>query len=209
MTKQIITISRAFGSGGHTIGQEVAKRLGIPFYDKELVDEVAKQSGFHADFIKEAGEYAPVSSSFLFSIAVSPNPLSTMHTMSMADQLFVYQTNVIRNLAEKGPCVIVGRCADYILREHPRCVNIFVSASREDRIERLVRTRRLTPEAAEQLMDSTDEKRADYYNYYSNRTWGAAATYHLCIDSSVLGIDGTAAFAEEFIRKKLNLARKD
>ena len=112
------------------------------------------------------------------------------------------QSDVIRQLAERESCIFVGRCADYILREHPRCVNIFVSASREDRIERLVRTRRLTPEAAEQLMDSTDEKRADYYNYYSNRTWGAAATYHLCIDSSVLGIDGTAAFAEEFIRKE-------
>ena len=125
------------------------------------------------------------------------------------DALFKIQSDVIRKVAAEEPAVFVGRCADYILREHPRCVNIFVSASREDRIERLVRTRRLTPEAAEQLMDSTDEKRADYYNYYSNRTWGAAATYHLCIDSSVLGIDGTAAFAEEFIRKKLNLARKD
>ena len=127
----------------------------------------------------------------------------------LAERFGIPVYDVMRSLAEKGNCIFVGRCADYSRREHPRCVNIFVSASREDRIERLVRTRRLTPEAAEQLMDSTDEKRADYYNYYSNRTWGAAATYHLCIDSSVLGIDGTAAFAEEFIRKKLNLARKD
>ena len=170
----------------------------------------AEHSGFGQEFFEKADEKPAkgffatllgyLRSPFAGDDAIYNNPLSH-------DALFKMQSDVIRQLAERESCIFVGRCADYILREHPRCVNIFVSASREDRIERLVRTRRLTPEAAEQLMDSTDEKRADYYNYYS--TWGAAATYHLCIDSSVLGIDGTAAFAEEFIRKKLNLARKD
>jgi cytidylate kinase len=189
MTKQIITISRAFGSGGHTIGQEVAKRLGIPFYDKELVDEVAKQSGFHADFIKEAGEYAPVSSSFLFSIAVSPNPLSTMHTMSMADQLFVYQTNVIRNLAEKGPCVIVGRCADYILREREDALHVFIHADMAYRAERIVRLYGETKQTPDKRLAEKDNKRKVYYKHYTNRNWGDAQNYHLCLNSGLIGID--------------------
>ena len=189
MTKQIITISRAFGSGGHTIGQEVAKRLGIPFYDKELVDEVAKQSGFHADFIKEAGEYAPVSSSFLFSIAVSPNPLSTMHTMSMADQLFVYQTNVIRNLAEEGPCVIVGRCADYILREREDALHVFIHADMAYRAERIVRLYGETKQTPDKRLAEKDNKRKVYYKHYTNRNWGDAQNYHLCLNSGLIGID--------------------
>ena len=189
MTKQIITISRAFGSGGHTIGQEVAKRLGIPFYDKELVDEVAKQSGFHADFIKEAGEYAPVSSSFLFSIAVSPNPLSTMHTMSMADQLFVYQTNVIRNLAEKGPCVIVGRCADYILRDREDALHVFIHADMAYRAERIVRLYGETKQTPDKRLAEKDNKRKVYYKHYTNRNWGDAQNYHLCLNSGLIGID--------------------
>ena len=194
--KFVINIGRQLGSGGKAVGERLAERFGIPVYDKRLIKMAAEHSGFFATLL------GYLRSPFAGDDAIYNNPLSH-------DALFKMQSDVIRQLAERESCIFVGRCADYILREHPRCVNIFVSASREDRIERLVRTRRLTPEAAEQLMDSTDEKRADYYNYYSNRTWGAAATYHLCIDSSVLGIDGTAAFAEEFIRKKLNLARKD
>lgn len=211
--KFVINIGRQLGSGGKAVGERLAERFGIPVYDKRLIKMAAEHSGFGQEFFEKADEKPAkgffatllgyLRSPFAGDDAIYNNPLSH-------DALFKMQSDVIRQLAERESCIFVGRCADYILREHPRCVNIFVSASREDRIERLVRTRRLTPEAAEQLMDSTDEKRADYYNnYYSNRTWGAAATYHLCIDSSVLGIDGTAAFAEEFIRKKLNLARKD
>ena len=210
--KFVINIGRQLGSGGKAVGERLAERFGIPVYDKRLIKMAAEHSGFGQEFFEKADEKPAkgffatllgyLRSPFAGDDAIYNNPLSH-------DALFKMQSDVIRQLAERESCIFVGRCADYILREHPRCVNIFVSASREDRIERLVRTRRLTPEAAEQLMDSTDEKRADYYNYYSNRTWGAAATYHLCIDSSVLGIDGTAAFAEESIRKKLNLARKD
>lgn len=187
MTKKIITISRAFGSGGHSIGKEVAQRLGIPFYDKELVEAVAKQSGFHADFIEEAGEYAPVSSSFLFSIAVSPNPLSTMHTMSMADQLFVYQTNVIRNLAEKGPCVIVGRCADYILREREDALHVFIHADMDYRAKRIVRVYGETKQSPEKRLTDKDNKRKVYYKHYTNRNWGDAQNYHLCLNSGMIG----------------------
>ena len=115
MTNKVITISRQFGSGGRSIGKAVAEKLGIPYYDKELVDKVAKESGFSHEFIEEIGEYASVTSSFLFNIAVSSHPMGLIDTMSVSDKLYVCQTNVIRDLASKGPCVIVGRCADFIL----------------------------------------------------------------------------------------------
>ncbi len=189
MTKKIITISRAFGSGGHTVGKEVAQRLGIPCYDKELVDAVAKESGFHADFIKEAGEYAPVTSSFLFNIAVSPNPMSMMNTMSMADQLFVCQTNVIRKLADKGPCVIVGRCADYILRDREDCLHVFIHADMEHRAERIVRLYGQTRQTPEKRLNDKDNKRRVYYKHYTNRNWGEAQNYHVSLNSGLIGID--------------------
>lgn len=212
MEKFVINIGRQLGSGGRTVGEIIARRLDIRLYDKELINLAARESGICPEIFEKADEKESrgmLSTMIGYLRAPFAGDDAGMTNILSNDALFKIQSDVIRKVAAEEPAVFVGRCADYILREHPRCVNIFVSASREDRIERLVRTRRLTPEAAEQLMDSTDEKRADYYNYYSNRTWGAAATYHLCIDSSVLGIDGTAAFAEEFIRKKLNLARKD
>lgn len=113
--------------------------------------------------------------------------------------MFKIQSDVIRELAEKQSCLFVGRCADYILRDHPRCVNIFVSASKEARIERLMHIHHISTEAAEELMEKADKKRSAYYNYYSYKTWGAAETYHLCIDSSVLGIDGTVQFIKQFV----------
>jgi len=189
MTKKIITISRAFGSGGRTIGKEVAKRLGIPYYDKELVDKVAEESGFHADFIEEAGEYAPVTSSFLFNIAVSPNPLAMMGTMSMADQLFVCQTNVIRRLADEGPCVIIGRCADYILRDREDCLHVFVHADMESRAERIVRLYGETKQTPQKRLTDKDNKRKVYYRHYTNRTWGDAQNYHLSLNSGLIGVE--------------------
>ena len=189
MTKKIITISRAFGSGGRTIGKEVAKRLNIPYYDKELVDKVAEESGFHADFIEEAGEYAPVTSSFLFNIAVSPNPMAMMGTMSMADQLFVCQTNVIRRLADEGPCVIIGRCADYILREREDCLHVFVHADMEHRAERIVRLYGETKQSPQKRLTDKDNKRKVYYRHYTTRNWGEAQNYHLSLNSGLIGVE--------------------
>ena len=189
MTKRIITISRAFGSGGRTIGKAVADRLGIPFYDKELVAKVAEESGFHADFIEEAGEYASVTSSFLFNIAVSPNPMAMMGTMSMADQLFVCQTNVIRRLADEGPCVIVGRCADYILREREDCLHVFIHADMEHRAERIVRLYGETKQSPEKRLTDKDNKRKVYYRHYTNRNWGEAQNYHLALNSGLIGVE--------------------
>ena len=187
MTKKIITISRAFGSGGHTIGKAVADRLGIPCYDKELVDKVAEESGFHADFIEEAGEYAPVTNSFLFNIAVSSNPMAMMNSMSMADQLFVCQTNVIRKLAEEGPCVIIGRCADYILREREDCLHVFIHADMEHRAKHIVEKYGETKQTPKKRLTDKDNKRKIYYKHYTNRNWGEAQNYHLSLNSGLIG----------------------
>ena len=152
----------------------------------------------------------------LFVPAAWPHPrLAHWQILNRAraieNQLFVVAVNscgtcdVIRHLAEKQSCLFVGRCADYILRDHPRCANVFVSASPEARIERLMKLHNISSEEAEELMEKADKKRSSYYNYYSYKTWGAAATYHLCIDSSVLGIDGTVEFIKNFVKLKLHL----
>ena len=192
MTKRIITISRAFGSGGRTIGKAVAQRLGIPYYDKELVDKVSEESGFHADFIEEAGEYAPVTNSFLFNIAVSPNPMAMMNHMSMADQLFVCQTNVIRKLADEGPCVIIGRCADYILKDRDDCLHVFIHADMAHRAERIVRLYGETKQSPEKRLTDKDNKRRVYYKHYTNRNWGEAQNYHVCLNSGLVGVEKCA-----------------
>lgn len=192
MTKKVITISRAFGSGGRTIGKEVAQRLGIPYYDKELVDRVAEESGFHADFIEEAGEYAPVTNSFLFNIAVSPNPMAMMNHMSMADQLFVCQTNVIRRLADEGPCVIIGRCADYVLKDREDCLHVFIHADMESRAKRIVEKYGETRQSPQKRLTDKDNKRRVYYKHYTNRNWGDAQNYHLCLNSGMVGVEKCA-----------------
>ena len=189
MTKKIITISRAFGSGGRTIGREVAKKLGIPCYDRERVDKVAEESGYHADFIEEAGEYAPVTSSFLFNIAVSPNPMATMGSMSMSDKLFVCQTNVIKKLADEGPCVIIGRCADYILRDREDCLHVFIHSDMEKRAKRIVELYGETKQTPQKRLAEKDNKRKVYYKHYTGRNWGEAKNYHLSLNSGLIGVD--------------------
>lgn len=121
------------------------------------------------------------------------------------DALFKVQSDVIRKLAAEHSCLFVGRCADYILRDHPCHVDVFISAALPDRIARVCSNKQMTKEEAEELINKTDKRRSEYYNYYSYKTWGAAATYHLCIDSSVLGIDDTVEFIQEFVKKKLSL----
>ena len=197
MSIPVITISREYGSGGRAIGEKLAKELGIPFYNKELILMAAKESGLSEEYIKKAEQQK--STSFLYGLYMGAQQLP------MNDQIFLIQSKIIREIAEKGPCVIVGRCADYILRDHPRTVNIFIAAGRAERIERLCRLHGIAPGEAESLMDRTDARRAAYYNYYSSGTWGMAETYDLCIDSSVLGIDGTTGFVLEFVERKLGV----
>ncbi|MDR0658502.1 MAG: cytidylate kinase-like family protein [Mediterranea sp.] len=206
--KYVINIGRQLGSGGKVIGEKLATRLGISFYDKELINLASKESGLCKELFEKADEKpSQTVMGGLFSVHFSlftDSSLSYTNCLSN-DALFKIQSDVIRKLVSEKSCLFVGRCADYILRENPRCVNVFIIASMEDRIKRLCETEHLSKEEAEDLISRTDKKRSEYYNYYSYKTWGAASTYHLCIDSSVLGIDETVLFIEEFARRKLGL----
>lgn len=203
----VINLGRQLGSGGKEIGEKLAKKLGISFYDKELINLASKESGLCKEFFEKADEKA--SQTILGGLFGTRFPFITegaypYNSYLSNDSLFKIQSDVIRKLAEEKSCLFVGRCADYILRDHPRAVNVFISADEEDRIERLCRLHGITPEEARTRMRRTDASRADYYNYYSSRTWGEAATYHLCVNSSTLGgEEGTADFILEFASRKL------
>ncbi|WP_294536738.1 AAA family ATPase [uncultured Bacteroides sp.] len=204
----VINIGRQLGSGGKEIGEKLAARLGIDFYDKELIKLASEESGLCKEFFERADEKASQGIiGGLFGMRfpfISEGAIPSNNCLSN-DALFKVQSDVIRRLAAEKSCVFVGRCADYILREHPRCVNVFISASKEVRLARICQLYRVDEEKAEEMMEKADKRRSEYYNYYSYKTWGAAATYHLCIDSSVLGVDETVRFIEEFVVKKLGL----
>ncbi len=187
MEKRIITISREFGSGGRTIGHQVAEALGIPFYDKELVEQVALESGFAPRYVEEHGEHAPGKS--LFAYAFAPHGLGASHNMSAADFLWNIQCNVILQLAEKGPCVIVGRNADYILKDRPDCLHAFIYADMEARAERIVRLYGESEKSPQARLNEKDKRRKVNYQHYTGRSWGQAQNYDICLDSSKLGIE--------------------
>ena len=182
MKNRIITISREFGSGGRTIGRKVAEKLGIPCYDAELIQKIAQESGFTENYIKEAGEYAP--SGFLAS-ALSNRAFGPTNE----DYLWNIQYQVITELAEKGSCVIVGRCADYILKDKADCLTVFIHADMDFRANRIVSVYGEREESPEQRLKDKDKRRAAYHRFYTNMKWGRAQNYHLCLDSGVLGID--------------------
>jgi len=188
MEKKIITISREFGSGGRTIGRMVAQKLGIPFYDKELVDQIAMESGFAPKFVEEHGEHSPGSS--LFSYAFAPQGVpGVMNGLSTADFLWSIQSNVILQLAEKGPCVIVGRNADYILKDRPDCLHAFIYADKDFRAERIVRLYGESEKSPQARLNEKDKRRKMNYQHYTGRTWGQAQNYDISLNSSRLGID--------------------
>jgi len=188
MAKNIITISREFGSGGRTIGHQVAEALGIPFYDKELVDQIALESGFAPKFVEEHGEHSPGNS--LFSYAFAPQGVpGSMNGLSTADFLWTIQCNVILQLAEKGPCVIVGRNADYILKDRTDCLHAFIHASMEARAERIVRLYGNSEKTPQARLAEKDKRRKVNYQHYTGRIWGQAQNYDICLDSSALGIE--------------------
>lgn len=207
MEQFVINIGRQLGSGGRTVGEIIARRLGVKLYDKELINLAARESGICSEFFEKADEKESrgmLSSLVYYLRAPFCGDNATVANVLSNDALFKIQSDVIRDLAARESCIFVGRCADYILRDHPRAVNVFISADEEDRIERLCRLHGITPEEARTRMRRTDASRADYYNYYSSRTWGAAATYHLCVNSSTLGgEEETADFILEFASRKL------
>ena len=188
MEKRIITISREFGSGGRTIGHKVAEKLGIPFYDKELVDQVALESGFAPKFVEEHGEHAPGRG--LFSYAFAPQGVpGVMNGMSTADFLWNIQCSVILQLAEKGPCVIVGRNADYILKDRDDVLHAYIHADTAFRADRIVRLYGESEKSPETRLREKDKRRHVNYQHYTGRVWGTAQNYDICLNSGTVGID--------------------
>ena len=191
MEKKIITISREFGSGGRTIGRLVAEKLDIPFYDKELVEQVALESGFAPKFVEEHGEHSPGKS--LFSYAFAPQGVpGVMNGLSTADFLWNIQCSVILQLAEQGPCVIVGRNADYILKDRPDALHVYVFADTPYRAERIVRLYGDSEKTPEKRLEEKDKRRRVNYQHYTGRTWGMSQNYDISLDTGVLGIDQCA-----------------
>lgn len=204
--KFIISIGRQFGSGGREIGEKLAASLEFSFYDKELIQLASEQSGLGKEFFEKADEKA--SFSFLGGLFGAHNNFSNeMYSNSYLsnEALFKLQSDVISDLAQKQSCVFIGRCADYVLKDHPHCLNIFISANMDDRIKRIILKQNIPGNKAADLIEKTDKKRSSYYNYYSNKVWGAADSYHLCINSSVLGIDGTVDAIRDFAVKMFKI----
>ena len=192
MIKKIVTISRQYGSGGRYIGENLAKAMGVPCYDEKLIDMVAKESGFAQSFVAEKGER--MTGSLLFNIASSlsfaNNVFSTNNGVTLQDEIYFTQNRIIKELADKGPCVIVGRCADYILREREDCLNVFIFADNESKIERAEKYFNITREEAPAVLKKKDKARANHYKYYTDQEWGMASNYDLCLNSGLIGIEG-------------------
>ena len=183
----VITISRQYGSNGRHIGMALAKELGLAFYDKELIKLAAQKNGISEKLFEEADEMP--SNSFLYSLSMGSRNFGNgfnYNDILSNDRLFLMQSKVIRELAEKSPCVIVGRCADYILRDFPNCINIFLHASDEARIRHVMEQMDVDEQGAKELIKKVGKKRASYYNYYSDVEWGSAPSYHLSLDVSDL-----------------------
>ena len=191
MEKKIITISREFGSGGRTIGRMVAEKLGIPFYDKELVEQVALESGFAPTFVEEHGEHSPGKSFFSYAFAPQGIP-GVMNGLSSADFLWHIQCNVILQLAEKGPCVIVGRNADYILKDRADCIHAYIHADIPFRADRIVRLYGESEKSPEARLQEKDKRRRVNYQHYTGRDWGTAQNYDICLNSAKIGIEECA-----------------
>lgn len=185
---KIITISREFGSGGRTIGRMVAEELGIPCYDRELIEKIAEKTGYAEEFVETESEYAPNAGSFAYMFLGRGTD-----GLSNADRIWIAQKKVIEDLAQKEACVIVGRCADYVLRERRDCLNVFVHADKEFRARRIVTQYGEGSVEPEKRLADKDKKRKLNYKYFTEREWGKRQNYQLCIDSGFVGIEKAAA----------------
>ncbi|MGN0613965.1 MAG: AAA family ATPase [Porcipelethomonas sp.] len=194
MSKTIITIGRELGSGGRTIGKLVSEKLGINYYDYEIIDETAKESGFSIDFVKESEQR--VTSSLLYNLALGTSygisPYSRNEGVNLETQLYIAQQKVIKEMADRGPCVIVGRCADYILRDYKGLFRVFVYADVEFRKKRIVEHYNYNPETAAKEIKKADKRRAAHYLSFTEQHWGKRQNYDLMLNSGVLGFEKSA-----------------
>jgi cytidylate kinase len=200
--KNIITISRQYGSGGREIGEKLAKKLGIPFYDRELIIRAAKESGFSEAAFENVEKKA--TNSLLYSIAMGMNAYGNhdigFTNLSLDDQVYLAQSNVIRKIAMEGPSIIVGRCADYILRDNADIINVFIWADLAFRKDRAVKLYDMQEEKIDENILKIDKRRANYYNYHASEKWGRAENYHLSIRSDFVGIDNSVELLEDYIK---------
>lgn len=205
MKNIVISIGRQIGSGGKEIAELVADRLQIPVYDKKLLEVAAQESGLDTSAFEKADEKE--SSSFLGGIiALRDNVTSYFMGSSFdSDRLFQIQSEAIHSIAEKEACIIVGRCSEYVLRDHPSILSIFITADRNDRMERIMKKEKLDAENAAEYMEKGDKRRKSYHDYYAATEWGVASSYELCINSSRLGIQGTADFIVEYVRRRFGI----
>lgn len=195
MAKRIITISREFGSGGRFIGEEVAKKLGIAYYDKNIIGQIAEKSGLSPEYIQENAELSPKKG--LFAYAFSGRDITGK---SVEDMVYEVQRNIILELAEKEPCVIIGRNADYILKDRDDALNVFIHGDMLEKIQRISQLYRVTEQEAVKMMADTDKRRMTNYNFYTDQKWGKASNYTLCLNSSQLGYDRCEALITECVK---------
>ena len=199
---KIITISRQYSSGGREIGTALANRLGIAYYDDLLLKEAAAESGICEELFRSFDERPK---SFLYSIALDPFSFSMSHATakgSIEQQVYLATYDTIKKLADQGPCVLIGRCADYVLKDRNDVINLFITAPLENRIKRVAARNDISEDEAKERIRKRDKDRASYYNFYAAKEWGDARSYDLCIDSSLLGIDGTVDLLEAMVRLK-------
>ena len=191
--KLIITIARQYGSGGREIGERIAAALGIPKYDKELITEAASRGDLDPGVIQKADETA--ANSLLYTLAMGSNVFGTAmsfgYKMPINDKLFLLQSDVIKSYAKEGSCVIIGRCADYVLKKRDDVIDIFIYSDLEHKTKRAISEYGIDPDKAAAEVQKTDKYRANHYNYYTEQTWGDKNNYHLCLNSGFLGVDNT------------------
>ena len=198
----IITIGRQFGSAGKEIGAKLAKEYGIPIYDKELLTRTAQESGFCEELIQSHDERP--TNSFLYNLVMDTYSFgynaAGLIDMPISQKVFLAQFNAIKKIADEGPCVIVGRCADYALMDYKNCVNVFIHGDMPCKIKRIMEKYNVPEAKAKDMILKKDKQRASYYNYYSSKKWGSSDSYDLSVNSSILGVEGTVAFLKQYIK---------
>ena len=198
---KVITITRQYGSGGREIGRKLAEAYDVPFYDNEIISRAAKETGFVEAAFERAEDKA--SNSLLYSIAMGMNVFSNQEIgfsgLSLDDRIFLAQSKVIRNVAEEGPCVIVGKCADYILKDHENVVNLFINATLDFRIKRAIEVDGIPQNKSAETVMKKDKSRANYYKYHSGERWDNVLNYDMAIRSDLCGIDGTVACLKAYL----------
>jgi cytidylate kinase len=199
--KFAITIGRQYGSGGKEIGLRVGELLGIKVYDKELLTMAAEKEGINPDYLRRVDERA--ASSLLYTLAMGSSAYSARHLgvdVPINDQLFIAQTEIIKEIAEEGPAIFIGRCADYVLRNHPHRLSFFIHSDYDSRVHRIMAQHNVKRSEAESMINKTDKKRINYYNFYTGKKWGKFENYHMSLDSSLLGVEGTAQMIAQLVK---------